>query len=69
MDDIVKKAAEGLLSNGILGIVLGFFMYLIYQLIGKLFTVIETNTKAWTDAHEKLDTISKNTNRRREDFG
>jgi len=70
MDEIINKAAEGLLSNGIIGIVLLFFMYLLYQLIGKLFVVIETNTKAWSDAHEKLDTIADNTKpRRREDFG
>jgi len=68
MDAIIEKALEGLLANGPIGIVLGFFMYLIYQLIGKLFKVIETNTQAWTGAHDKLDSIINKQNRRREDF-
>ena len=64
-----EKILTGLLSNGPLGIVLAFFMYLLYQMIGKLFIVIESNTKAWTNAHEKLDVIAENTKpRQRGDF-
>ena len=68
IDEFIKKAIEGLLANGIIGIVLLFFMYLIYQLIGKLFVVIETNTKAWSDAHVKLDLLITKADRTRGDF-
>lgn len=65
---MLEKIVAEMVGQGVVGMILAFFMYLLYQMIQKLFKVIETNTKAWTNAHEKLDTIVKKQNERREKF-
>jgi len=64
LDEILKS----LISSGPIGAILAFFMYANYKMVGKLFEVIEINTKAWTKAHERLDDIKLASERRRQEF-
>ena len=66
---LIEKVLDGLVQNGAIGVVLGCMLWINYKMIMKLFTVIDSNTKAWGSAHDKLDTIDKNTQpRNRRDF-
>jgi len=65
MFDLILK---GLLNSGPIGLVLAFFMWMNYKLIIRLFTVIETNTTAWTNTHEKLNNMEIKQDRRRDNY-
>ncbi len=58
---LIEKVLDGLVQNGAIGVVLGCMLWINYKMIMKLFTVIDSNTKAWNGAHEKLSTIETNT--------
>jgi hypothetical protein len=66
---LIEKALDGLVQNGAIGIVLGCMLWINYKMIMKLFTVIDSNTKAWSNAHDKLNVISDQTKpRNRRDY-
>ena len=73
---IMDKIIDGILNSGPIGGVLIVMLWMNYQLIKKLFKIIETNTTALTqvadtndEVKEKLGELAKAQAKRRKDYG
>ena len=65
MDPLLKELA----GEGIIGLILAWFMFRNTRLTDKLFTIISNNTKAMTGLKGSVDGLTAAQNRRRKEFG
>ena len=69
MDSLLDTLLNNLANSGMIGTILAIMLWFNYRLVTKLFTVIETNTKALTINNEKLSELGTAQMQRRKDFG
>lgn len=69
MDSLLDTLLNNLANSGMIGTILAIMLWFNYRLVTKLFTVIETNTKALTINNEKLNELNTAQMQRRKDFG